>query len=68
VLDTCTELRFPQKARDGGPVLSQLFSEHLEGDHPMLGMVCTVDGGGTSLPDHVLYAVPGKRGTDERIA
>jgi hypothetical protein len=31
-------------------------------------MIGTIDGGGSPLADHVLYAVPGKRGTYERIA
>jgi hypothetical protein len=33
-----------------------------------LGMIGTIDGRGSTLADHVLYAVPGKRGTYECIA
>jgi hypothetical protein len=43
--------------------LAQTFN-----DYTVLRMVSTVDGGGSTLPHHILDAVPGKRGTYERIA
>jgi len=67
-LNTGSELRFPSETRDRSPILPELFSQHLQCDNPVLRMVSTVDRGGSTLPDHVLYAVPGKRGTHKRIA
>src|SRR5687768_5229863 len=68
VLNPSAEFRFSREPRDRRSVLTQLFAQHFECYDPMLGMIGTIDGRGSTLSDHVLYAVPGKRGTNERIA
>jgi hypothetical protein len=68
MLHACTKFRFSSEARHGRPVLPELFAQNLERYNSVLRMISTIDGGGSPLPDHVLYAVPGKRGTYKRIA
>jgi len=48
--------------------LPEFLAQDLQRDYTVLRMVSTVDGGGSTLPDHILDAVPGKRGTYKRIA
>jgi hypothetical protein len=68
MLDPCPELGLSKKSRDGCAILSKLLSQNFERDNAVLRMISTIDGGGSTLPDHILDAVPGKRGTYERIA
>src|SRR5215207_7394346 len=52
MLDTSAELRLAKKTRDRRPVLTQLFAQHFECCDPMLGMIGTIDGRGSTLSDH----------------
>jgi hypothetical protein len=59
MLNAGTKLRFSKKSGNRSPVLAKLLAQDLECYDSVLRMVCTVDRGGSTLPDHILDAVPG---------
>jgi hypothetical protein len=68
VLHSCPELRFAKETSNGCAILAKLLAQHLQRNDTMLRMVSTIHGGGSTLPHHVLDAVPSKCGTYKRIA
>jgi hypothetical protein len=68
MLDAGAELGFSEETGNCGAILAKLFAKNFQRNDAVLGMVSTIDRGGSSLPDHILYAVPSESGTDKRIA
>jgi hypothetical protein len=68
VLYASAELCLSRESGNGRSILAKLLTQDFECHNTILGMVGAVDSGCTALPDHILDAVPGYRGTYERIA
>jgi hypothetical protein len=60
VFYTCAELRLTQKTRDGGLVVLQLFTQHLQGYGSMCRMIGAEDRRGPTFTDFPAHRVSGQ--------
>ena len=67
VLHSRPEGGFAQESGDGGLVLAKPLAQDLHGYFAVLGMLCSVDGRGTSLAHTIEEGITGQRCSDEGV-